>query len=163
VYYQSEENTYAQASGWFRAMNANNYSIIRYADILLMAAECEIEIGSLDEARSLVNQVRARARDGAWVLKNGAVDDGSHMGPNGELPAANYEISEYPSDGGPLDPFTNQESAWEAVRFERRLEFGMEGHRYWDGAMFEDKHVRHPIPQSEIDLSDPYLKQNPGY
>jgi len=65
----------------------------------------------------------------------------------------------------------------------------MEGHRFWDlkrwgiakstlnryvqreahirdllsGAIFEDKHVRHPIPQSEIDLSDPYLKQNPGY
>ena len=189
VYYQSEESTHAQASGWLRAMNANNYSIVRYADILLMAAECEVEIGSLDEARSLVNQVRARARDGSWVLENGAVDDGSHLGPNGEQPAANYEIAEYPSDGSSMDPFTNQESAREAVQFERRLEFGLEGHRFWDlkrwgiakstlnqyvqheahirdllsGAIFEDKHVRHPIPQSEIDLSEPYLKQNPGY
>jgi hypothetical protein len=189
VYYESEENTYAQASGWLRAMCANNYSIIRYADILLMAAECEVEIGSLDNARELVNQVRARARDGAWVLKNGAVDDGSHIGPNGEEPAANYEISEYPNDGGPLDPFTGQESAREAVRFERRLELGMENHRFWDlkrwgiakstlneyverevhmrkllnGAIFEDRHIRHPIPQSEIDLSENYLKQNPGY
>ena len=189
VYYKAEEGMHSQASGWLRAMNANNYSIIRYADILLMAAECEVEIGDLGRARTLVNQVRARARDGAWVLKNGAMDDGSHTGPNGELPAANYVINEYPDDGGVLDPFTSKGSALEAVRFERRLELGLEGHRFWDlkrwgiakstlntyvqreahirdllnGAIFEDRHVRHPIPQNEIDLSDPYLKQNPGY
>jgi len=190
VYDKSEEGQYTQATGWKAGLsNANNYSIIRYADILLMAAECAVENNDLDKARELVNRVRARARDGAWVLKNGVVDDGSHVGPNGEQPAANYIISEYPSDGGPLDPFTDQESATEAVRFERRLEFGMEGHRFWDlkrwgiakttlneyvkreahirilleGAAFEDKHIRHPIPIRQILLSEPYLKQNPGY
>jgi hypothetical protein len=169
--------------------NANNYSFIRYADILLMAAECAVAVNDLDGARDLVNMVRIRARDVAWVLQNGAEDDGSHVGPNGELPAANYVINEYPNDGGPLDPFINQVDAWEAVRFERRLELGMEGHRFWDlkrwgiakttlnkyieresdirilleGAEFEDRHIRHPIPQQEIEISDPYLKQNPGY
>jgi hypothetical protein len=188
-YYQEDENIYSQASGWQNSRNANNYSIIRYADILLMAAECEIEVGSLDRARELVNMVRARARDGAWVLKNGAIDDGSHSGANGEPPAANYVINEYPSDGGLLDPFTSQENAREAVWFERRLELAMEGHRFWDlkrwgtakttlnnyvdreahlrvlleGAEFEDKHIRHPIPQDEIDISEGFLKQNPGY
>jgi hypothetical protein len=191
LYYQSEQDSYsATNAGWMSGLpNANNYSFIRYADILLMAAECAVAVNDLDGARDLVNMVRIRARDGAWVLQNGAEDDGSHVGPNGELPAANYVINEYPNDGGPLDPFINQVDAWEAVRFERRLELGMEGHRFWDlkrwgiakttlnkyieresdirilleGAEFEDRHIRHPIPQQEIEISDPYLKQNPGY
>jgi hypothetical protein len=189
-YYQSEEDKFVETTGWMAGLNnANNYSIIRYADILLMAAECAVAANQLDEARELVNQVRARARDGAWVLQNGAMDDGSHIGSNGETPAANYLIREYPDDGGPLDAFTIQEAAWEAVQFERRLELGMEGHRFWDlkrwgnakttlndyvdkeshmhflldGAVFEDKHIRHPIPQQQIEISNPYLKQNPGY
>jgi hypothetical protein len=190
IYHKSEEDLYSGTTGWMAGLtNANNYSIIRYADILLMAAECAVMNNDLNRARELVNRIRARARDGAWVLQNGAVDDGSHIGSDSEPPAANYMINEYPSDGGPLDPFTSQEDAWEAVRFERRLEFGMEGHRFWDlkrwgmtkstlnkyveresdmrilleGAEFEDKHIRHPIPKQQIDISEPYLKQNPGY
>jgi hypothetical protein len=190
IYYKSEEGLYSGTTGWMAGLtNANNYSIIRYADILLMAAECAVINNDLNRARELVNRIRARARDGAWVLLNGAVDDGSHIGPNGEAPAANYVVNEYPADGGLLDPFSSQENAWEAVRFERRLEFGMEGHRFWDlkrwgmtkstlnkyieresdmrilleEAEFEDKHIRHPIPKQQIEISEPYLKQNPGY
>ncbi len=44
-----------------------NYSVIRFADVLLWAAECEVEVGSLERARELVNYVRARARDGRYV------------------------------------------------------------------------------------------------
>jgi hypothetical protein len=187
VYYQAEEGTESHASGW-GGQSANNYSIIRYADILLWAAECEVEVGDLSLARDHVNKVRARASDGRWVLENGAEDDGSHNGPNGEQPAANYVIALYP-DSGPSDPFQTQTGAREAVRFERRLEFGMEGHRFWDlkrwgvakstleayleiektkrshliGAQFNDKNIRHPIPQVEIDNSKGILKQNPGY
>lgn len=190
-YYKEEENIYstAQGVGWAPGLNANNYSILRYADILLMAAECEVETGGdLSRARDLVNQVRARAKNGSWVLENGADDDGSHLGPDGELPAANYIIDIYPNTGL-SDPFQTVEGAREAVRFERRLEFGMEGHRFWDlkrwgiakttlnnylekesqirlylvGASFKDENIRHPIPQGEIDLMKGLLKQNPGY
>ena len=55
--------------------------MIRYADLLLMIAECEIEVGSLDNARTLVNLVRARAANAAGFVMDGAV------------PAANYVIS----------------------------------------------------------------------
>jgi hypothetical protein len=190
VYYQVEEGI-SGGSDWSLfapGISANNFSILRYADILLMAAECEIQLGNLEQARGYINQVRARAKYGSWVLENGVVDDGSHTGPNDEPPAANYDIEEYPS-GGRLDPFQTMDGAMEALMFERRLEFGMEGQRFWDlkrwgvakstlnsylekekelrqyliNARFEDKHIRHPIPQNEIDIMRGLLIQNPGY
>jgi hypothetical protein len=177
AYYTSEEGI-STFPGWGQTTTTKNYHAIRYADILLMAAECEVEDNNLTRARDLVNMVRERAKNGSWVLENGAVDDGSHRGPDGELPAANYQIEVYPT-GGPLDPFQNQASAREAVRFERRLEFGMEGMRFWDlkrwgiakevlnaylakentlrpylqGVVFDDRNVRHPISDKVIELS----------
>jgi hypothetical protein len=177
VYYLAEEGTFSHTGGWGGGISANNYSIIRYADVLLMAAECEVEIGSLNKARDLVNQVRERARrQETWVK----MENGSY--------AANYEISLYPASGS-LNPFNEQETAREAVRFERRLELAMEGHRFWElkrwgvakkrlndyleiektkrtylyGAEFEDKNIRFPIPQTAIDRSERTLYQNPGY
>ncbi|HLA58909.1 MAG TPA: RagB/SusD family nutrient uptake outer membrane protein, partial [Puia sp.] len=41
--------------------SAVNYVMIRYADVLLWAAEAEIEVGSLDQAQTYVNMVRNRA------------------------------------------------------------------------------------------------------
>ena len=41
---------------------------MRLADVLLMAAEAEIEVGSLEKAREYINLVRARAaKPGTWV------------------------------------------------------------------------------------------------
>lgn len=37
-----------------------NQRLIRYADVLLMLAECEIELGNLGQAAGYINQVRAR-------------------------------------------------------------------------------------------------------
>ncbi len=172
VFYKAEKGINSTASGWAQGPNANNYSIIRYADVLLMAAECEVEVGSLEKAREYVNKVRARAADpSTWVMN----DDGS--------PAANYQISTYD------DPWTDQNFARDAVRFERRLELAMEGHRFFDlkrwgvaeqvldaylavestkrtylqGADFKPYNVRHPIPQTAIDLSEGTLVQNEGY
>jgi hypothetical protein len=175
-FYQGENGTYNE-EGW-AINNANNYSLVRYADVLLMAAECEVEGGNLSLARDLVNEVRGRMADNPeyWVR----FDDGSL--------AANYQISLYPN-GGPSDPFQTQEGAREAVRFERRLELALEGHRFWDlkrwgiakstlnaylesegekcgylkGAVFKDRNIRHPIPQDERDISLGTLHQNPGY
>jgi hypothetical protein len=175
-YYLADNGTLNQV-GW-SLQNANNFSLMRYADVLLMAAECEVEMGGLDRARELVNEVRGRMADNPqhWVRFD-----------NDSL-AANYQISRYPSDG-PSDPFQSQEGAREAVRFERRLELAMEGHRFWDlkkwgvakstlntflakeslkrlylqEAVFKDRNIRFPIPQNEIDISFETLVQNPGY
>lgn len=96
--------------------NANNYRIIRLSHVLLWLAECEVETnGNLEKARSLVNQVRKRAAnpDGVVKLANGT-------------PAGTYVVNEYTA------PWTDQAAARKAVRFEMRLEFAMEGHRFFD-------------------------------
>jgi len=164
-------------SSWTPGYAAINVPIIRFADVLLMAAEVEVEAGSLEQARAYVNLVRARAADPAGFVMNLA----------GTAPAANYVISQY------LVPWTVQASAIDAVRFERKLELNGEGHRFYDlvrwgiaattlnaylnyergkvsaspfiGATFTAPKSEYlPIPQREIDvLGASVLKQNPGY
>ena len=95
--------------------NSNNYRMIRLAHVLLWRAEVAVEENDLETARTLINQVRTRAANPAGFVK---MPDGT--------PAANYVINTY------LTPFADQESARKAVRFETRLEFGMEGHRFFD-------------------------------
>ena len=72
-------------------------------------------MGSLEKARGYVNQIRKRAANPDGFVKKA---DGSN--------AANYVISEYTA------PWTDKATAWKAVQFEQRLEFGMEGHRRFD-------------------------------
>jgi starch-binding outer membrane protein, SusD/RagB family len=178
VYYRGQEGTLTSASGWTKGYTANNIKLIRYADVLLMAAECEVEVGSLEKAREYVNQIRARAANPSTWVKDAA-------GAN----AANYVIGLYNS------PWTDKDVARKAVRFERRLELGMEGHRFFDlvrwgiaatekntvffpgdrdnrshlnGASFTaGQHEVFPIPARAITLSSidgvATLKQNPGY
>ena len=95
--------------------NANNYRMIRYSHVLLWLAECEVEIGDLNKARGYVNQIRRRAANPDGFVK---LADGK--------PAGNYLVKEY------ADSWTNKDLARKAVRFEHRLEFAMEGHRYFD-------------------------------
>lgn len=168
-------------------LSSKNYNIIRFADVLLWAAEIEVEIGSLQKAMEYVNRIRNRAKMGRWVQTTN-VDGIDDTRTNN---AANYYIEEYTS-------FPNKEYGRKAVRFERRLELALEGHRYFDlirwgiaketleayakreledakgkqtyldGVTFdENTDIRYPIPQVQIDLSlkdgEYLLKQNPGY
>lgn len=175
TYYKSDVGSLQDNSSWTPGYTALNYTIIRYADVLLMAAECEVEVGSLTKALEYVNLVRKRAANAAgFVTKAGA-------------PAAKYVISEYPASA-----FADKASARAAVQFERKLELSGEGHRFYDlvrwgtanteinnylaydskflggalgGAKFTaNKHELLPIPQDQIDLiGKDILKQNPGY
>ncbi|MBO0948325.1 RagB/SusD family nutrient uptake outer membrane protein [Fibrella forsythiae] len=177
TYYKSDVGSLQDNSSWTPGYTALNVPIIRYADVLLMAAECEIEVGSLTKALEYTNLVRARAANPAgFVTKAGA-------------PAAKYTISLYPAS-----VFASKASATAAVRFERRLELGDEGHRFFDlvrwgiaattinaylqyegakerlpttlgGATFtagQDEIL--PVPQAQIDIQGKdILKQNAGY
>jgi hypothetical protein len=176
IYYRSQEGSFTDASSWTRGYALMNYNIIRYADVLLMQAEAEVELGNLEAARALVNQVRARAANSDYWVKE---YDASG-------PAANYVISEYTA------PWTDANTARAAVRMERKLELSGEGHRFFDlvrwgiaasalndylayesqylvtkfgGASFTTgKNEYYPIPQSQIDIQGTdVLSQNPGY
>lgn len=175
TYYKSDVGKFQDNSSWTPGYTALNFPIIRYADVLLMAAEVEIEVGSLAKAAEYTNMVRKRAANPASFVMAGS------------QPAANYVISEYPAS-----VFASKESARTAVRFERRLELGDEGHRFFDlvrwgiaektlnayftyegtklptalgGSKFTPKQDEFlPIPQAQIDLQGKdVLKQNPGY
>ena len=115
VYQKSEVGVLTDAGSNHRR-TAKNYNIIRFADVLLMAAEAEIEVGSLETARGYINQVRARAGNTGSMVKDPATG----------LPVVNYQTKIYTL------PFADQATARKAVRFERRLELAMEGHRFYD-------------------------------
>ncbi|MEP7257320.1 MAG: RagB/SusD family nutrient uptake outer membrane protein [Flavitalea sp.] len=182
-FYQTQKASTNEPFGWADGYNANNYEMIRFADVLLWAAEAEIEAGTLSQAEAYVNEVRARAANTAnWVYKY--ADDANPMGARSNVPAANYKVGLYTGQ------FTaqGQDFARKATRFERKLELAMEGHRffdlhrydkgtgsmavtlnayiqhethipgwdfqYMDGATFtQGKNELFPIPQSEIDAS----------
>ncbi len=174
VFYRTQSKTLTDGSSWTDGYSAINYNIIRYADVLLMAAEAEIEVGSLATALNYVNLVRTRAANPAGFVKTTA-------GAN----AANYVINNYTA-------FADKTTARNAVYFERKLELSGEGHRFYDlvrwgiaptvlnaflayetpklnvgytGAKFtagKDEYL--PIPQTQIDYQGKdILKQNPGY
>jgi len=108
-------------------LSANNYRIMRLDMVILWLAEAEVELGNLERARELVNLIRERAANpegfvpmavqGAERNDFTIVEDES---------AANYVISSYDA------PWTDQDVARKAVRMETRLEFAMEGHRFFD-------------------------------
>jgi starch-binding outer membrane protein, SusD/RagB family len=96
-------------------VNALNYYVIRYAEVILWRAEAAVELGKLEEARTLVNQIRERAKNSTYVKTiDGTADAGQYA-------IATYEAS-----------WTNTEAARAAVRTETRLELAMEGHRFFN-------------------------------
>jgi hypothetical protein len=112
--------------GWGN-LSANNYRIMRLDMIYLWLAEAEVELGNLETARTLVNVIRTRAAnpDGFVPLATQGADRNDFSIVDGE-PAANYDIATYDT------AWTDQATARKAVRFESRLEFAMEGHRFFD-------------------------------
>jgi starch-binding outer membrane protein, SusD/RagB family len=132
-----------------------NLIILRYADLLLMKAEADGESAASYE---LINQVRRRA-----------------FGKNPSLPDANIDIDQ-----------TDTGTFLEKVMLERRRELVFEGHRLFDLKRLpssealnilndhlsseyvgvptvQEYRLIYPIPQTEIDVSNGVVTQNPGY
>lgn len=107
-------------------MDANNYDLIRFADILLWAAEVETEVGSLSQAVTYVNMIRARAADPTgWVYLNSTYNAGTGKYTVNATPADNYKVGLYSS-------FPDKAYARKAIMHERYIELAMEGHRFFD-------------------------------
>ena len=138
AYAQSQQGTYSSTETVFwgaAEVDANNINLCRFADVLLWAAECEAQVGSLNNAENYVNQVRQRAANPAgYVLLGGATYDAStsmYTPPSGSspVPADNYAVQPYPPGAFAAN---GQTYAITAIQMERRLELGMEGHRFFD-------------------------------
>ncbi|MGV3589087.1 MAG: RagB/SusD family nutrient uptake outer membrane protein [Adhaeribacter sp.] len=189
IYYQATASTLSDQSSWAPG-SAINVVLIRFADVLLMAAEVEAQLGNLTQAQDYVNMVRARAALPVNVVYKYA-DETKPMGGYSNAPAANYSVAPYPAG-----TFTGlgKEGALAAIYFERKLELAMEGHRFFDlvrwgiaepvlnayfayegkitgdvkeGRFTKGKNEYYPIPQRQINLQSvngvSSLKQNPGY
>ena len=71
--YHAGEDANVGTGGWGQQHSGINYHILRYADVLLMAAEAAIETGDLTTGLDYVNRVRARAKSSTPVKDaNGA-------------------------------------------------------------------------------------------
>lgn len=123
----------------------DNRRILRYAEVLLIAAEALNEDGKPSDALQYLNQVRARARQGDNTI----------------LP----DIAT-----------TDQNQLRDIILHERRVELALEGDRFWDlvrtGKAAEvlgplgfqsNKDELLPVPQTQIDLSQGTIQQNPGW
>jgi len=173
--------------GWGN-LSANNFRIMRLGHVILWAAEAKVELGKLEEARALVNRLRARAANPDGFVP-GATQGATR--PEYTLtgsPGANYNVGEYTA------AWTSQATARRAVRYETRLETAMEGSRFFDlqrwgvqsevlndylareskyrvylqGKQFTaPKNEFYPIPTYAIDRSfldgEPTLTQDPNY
>ncbi|EFA43341.1 SusD family protein [Hallella bergensis DSM 17361] len=141
-----------------RAHTPINFPLIRYADVLLMLAECENELGHQAAAVELINQVRARK--------------------SVNMPGIN--------SGPEWLKATTKEEVFARIRHERAVELAGEGHSFSDmkrWKLLEELNGRAekdmtgkkryervvtardylwPIPADEIE-KNAELKQNPGW
>ncbi len=119
-----------------------NAKVIRYADVLLMMAECENEVGTQAGAIALINQVRARA--GLSGLSSG-------LSKEQVFQAIVHE--------------RRVELAGEQVRFDDLLRWGMAGSELSSFGFQTGKHELWPIPDQEISTNASLGSedQNPGY
>lgn len=126
--------------------SGENFTILRYADILLIAAEAINETSPSDNQKYVwINRIRERARNGVET--------------------------DLPDLAG-----LNQEQFRTAVLEERRFELAFEGQRSWDlkrrgkflqtlraqGKTVEDYMLLFPIPDIQVKLNS-NLEQNPGW
>lgn len=134
VFWHSEMSTASdQAQGWAANQgSAINYNLIRFPDVILWRAECEVEANDLDDAQADVNMVRNRmaAHPEYWV--HTYVDNNDPSKGFTNTPAANYVIGLYGTAAGTSFSANGQAYARQAVYMERQLEFAMEGHRFFD-------------------------------
>lgn len=172
VYKKSQEGTLTEVGNWTSGWTANGYRLIRYADAVLLLAECKAMTNDGDLGLAEVNAVRTRASNPAGFVRE---DDDS-------ADAAIYVIGLYGS-------FASQAEAMTTIKMERKLELGQEGHRYYDLQRWGDvqsdltrilayektmewgsalygsnsvgaEDVNFPIPQRQIDLGLGNITQN---
>jgi hypothetical protein len=128
-YRKSDRGKYQDGSSWTPGYHAINFMILRYAEVLLLAAEAEIMGGVPAKGIEHINKIRTRAANPGGFLKGKLVGftDADPKKPilNMGADAATYQISTY-STG------LTQPEALKALKMERKLELALEGHRFYD-------------------------------
>ena len=163
-------------SPW-QAFAMNDY-VFRYTDVMLMRAEALVELNRLSEARTIINDIRQRAKNSI----------GKHI----SYAADQCDIALYPESY-----FQTKDQARQCLRWERRLELAMENGRYFDlrrwgiasqtlnkffeteqnveydgqtyAQYYKDAHFSagkneyYPVPYNQLYYVPGLYSQNPGY
>ncbi|NDB02455.1 MAG: RagB/SusD family nutrient uptake outer membrane protein [Flavobacteriaceae bacterium] len=116
--------------------NPNNYRSIRFADVLLMAAEAHNASGSDARAQTYVNRVRQRAGLGEITATGTDLADAIYLERRLELVGEGHQF---------FDAVRKGRAAQEIPGFT------------------PNKHELFPIPEIEIQLTGNRWQQNPGY
>ncbi|PZR24374.1 MAG: RagB/SusD family nutrient uptake outer membrane protein [Citrobacter freundii] len=98
--------------------SSKNYDILRLDDVQLWKAEVLIQLNRQDEALPLINAIRTRAQNSTNRLKYA---NGTYY--------SSYKIDTYKPG---VNCTWTKDFAWKALVWERRLEFAMEGNRFFD-------------------------------
>jgi hypothetical protein len=143
IKYEIEYNYGTYGANEFVNMN-NDMVIFRYADILMMKAECLMRLNgdaATPQAVDLVNNVRARSF------------------------APNDSRAKYTTATLTIDELLNErgrEFAYEMFRREDLIRFGKFNDAWWEKEASDAHYQLFPIP-FDITTANPSLKQNPGY
>lgn len=161
----------------WQAFAMNDY-VFRYTDVMLMRAEALVELNRLGEARTIINDIRQRAKNSV----------GKHI----SYAADQCDIALYPESY-----FKTKDQARQCLRWERRLEMAMENGRYFDlrrwgiasqtlnkffeteqtveydgqtyAQYYKDAHYTtgkneyYPVPYNQLYYVPGLYSQNPGY
>lgn len=161
---------------WFQGLQYTNLRVMRYAEVLLMAAEAHVMGGSADKALKYINKVRARAK--LAPLSNVTLDDVKKekrlelclesvrfqdlvrwgdakavLGEQGKvIPAFGYFPMKDASGNIIVD--ANNQPVYELKLEPENVKNSVYG--------FQDKHMLLPIPLKEISVNS-NIKQNIGW
>ncbi len=136
-----------------------NFPILRFADVLLMLAECHNKLGDINSAVACINRVRQRPSTNMALINN----------------------------GDPWMSATTEDEVFKRIMHERAVELAAEGHRYkdlrrWGVAksmlnknetsifgdllykrVFTDKDYLWPVPTLEVEMNPALNPNNPGW
>lgn len=144
MYNQKSYVPFSQHVAGYNEGAGQNIRVIRYADVLLMNAEANNELGNTGPALASLEKVRARARGGnPSVLPEVTTTDQAEL----------------------------RQAIWHERRVELALEFDRyfdvirqgRGEEVFGPLGWEPHNRVWPVPQTEIDLSGGLLTQNDGY
>jgi hypothetical protein len=136
-YFQRKYGTFQSASGGpITELNyGTNWRQLRYADVLLMAAEGNLQAGNMPKAITYINLVRQRPATGLPALTTVSMDD--------------------------IMRERQLELAFEGVRFQDLVRWGKAAQELGSLGFVAGKHELLPIPQYDVRAGS--LTQNPGY
>ena len=144
MYNQKSYVPFSQYVSGYNEGASQNVRVLRYADVLLMNAEANNELGNTADALESLEMVRARARGGnAGILPEVTTTDQAAL----------------------------RQAIWHERRGELAMEFDRyfdvirqgRGEEVFGPLGWEPHNRVWPVPQNEIDLSGGVLTQNEGY